>query len=495
MAVVTPLLWETLTTDLVQSGQRHMLGLASPQSNILKHVRNIYLQIRSITGNGDHLPQFLAAIPRGQLRGFKSVGKVELATVDLLLLLQPKLEVFDVPGGILAKAVESSWTTGCFSNLTSVVIYADNFSSETLQSLWNECPKLTFLELKRDPNLSSFATSAPMNENAFLPGPNRTFSTSTAEDNISSIVLHVNTLKLNSLHIGNITLPKILTTMFQRIDVLTLRELALDTFRGASELLEALSQQFAKGVPSLKRLQIVHLADQVTDDFTTSIFVFLTSFCGLQELVLQCTNCGKIDPDSIVNHGETLTRLTIINGGLHRENKARCFNATDLQKIATACPELERLSLNLYEIDPDRNESDFLGPQSGVAFVPNEFEKALNAIASMPKLHSLRLTNPPNYRKVYHRPGEFYRWYARSLQNGTERFAFQARADGIMGYLGMCGSNIKTIVFSPVETLKKADKPDKHGNIWPDYWYRRGRLANGKGKEVAVARPLASWQD
>jgi hypothetical protein len=93
--VVVPFLWETLTTDLIQSGKRHVLGLAHPKSNIIKHVRNINLLARSLDGGHvDHFPTLLAAIPRGQLRGFSSASQIQLSTSNLLLLLHPKLEVF-----------------------------------------------------------------------------------------------------------------------------------------------------------------------------------------------------------------------------------------------------------------------------------------------------------------------------------------------------------------------------------------------------------------
>jgi hypothetical protein len=89
----------------------------------------------------------------------------------------------------------------------------------------------------------------------------------------------------------------------------------------------------------------------------------------------------------------------------------------------------------------------------------------------MPKLRILRLTNPPNYRKVYHRPSELLHFLVRNLQSRLERHRFKARADGLMQYLGDHGSNIKLLAFSPVEKLKKADSPDKQGHVWPDYYY------------------------
>jgi hypothetical protein len=94
--IVAPVLWEILTTDLVQSDQRHPLGLAHPKSNIVKHTRMINLLALSTTRDIDHLPILLAAIPRGQLQSFKSDGEILPSTSSLLLLLHLTLQVFSM---------------------------------------------------------------------------------------------------------------------------------------------------------------------------------------------------------------------------------------------------------------------------------------------------------------------------------------------------------------------------------------------------------------
>jgi hypothetical protein len=475
--VILPFLWETFTTDLILSGQRHLLGLADPQSNIIKYVRNINLLDRSLPGNVNHLPKLLAVIPRGQLRAFRSVCQVQQAIIELLLMLHSNLEVLDIPAdSVLADVLNSPWTTGCFSSLTSFKINIRCFSSQALQRLWGECTSLIHLEFQG--YRSPFGSNAAIHEDAFK-----------SQEKPGSTLAEAGALRLESLRMDNTTLPKSLDTMFQRIDILTLHELTLNTFVGAADLLDSMASCFAENTPSLKKLRILNLGEQTTEYFVGSLFSFLTSFCGLQELTLHCTNCHKIDADGIVFHGETLRTLFIVNGGIHRRDKDRCYGPSDLQKIATACLELEHLSLNLYELDTDRGESDFLGPRLGTPFEPSEFEQALNVIASLPKLYKLRLTNPPDYRDVYHRPGEFFRWFPRSVERGQERYRFQARADGVMRYLGAQGSNLQCLLFSPVEPLKKVDRADAHGHVWPEYTYRRGRLISANGMESAVAIP------
>lgn len=160
------------------------------------------------------------------------------------------------------------------------------------------------------------------------------------------------------------------------------------------------------------------------------------------------------------------------------------------------CTGLVHLCLNLYEIEEDRDESDILGRQADVAYTPNDFETGLQALASINSLRTLRLTNPPEYRKAFHALGDFLRFFRRNLQSGTERVKFQARADGVLRYLGEHGSNIEGLAFAPVQKLKRAaDTPDKQGHIWPNYYYFRGKTTDRKGIDVALARPLVEWNE
>ncbi|KAI4671073.1 uncharacterized protein J4E88_009470 [Alternaria novae-zelandiae] len=314
--VAMPIMWETFTTDLLVKtgpGSRNVRGLASPASNIVKHVRKVNLLDRpNAFKEADQLPQLLAAIPRGQLCGFKSGSGVPI-----------------------------------------------------------------------------------------------------------------------SLHIGALILPATFGTMFQRIDIIALTELVLDGTALVAGLLEAMGSDFQKREPSLRKLRLLLMDEDESNDIRSQLELFLLSFHGLSQLHYQCGNCDKIDVDGIINHGETLTDLLIVNGGVHRQDATECMSAEDLGKVAIACPSLEQLCLNLYEIDPDTPEGDFLGPKTSVPLESTEFEKALSAIASMKALRLLRLTNLPNYRKAYHRQGEFMRFFRRSLESGEQRYAFQARAGEI----------------------------------------------------------------
>jgi hypothetical protein len=220
--VVAPVLWETFTTDLVQSGQ-HDPGLAHPKSNIVKHTRNINVLSRPSASSLDHLPKLLANIPRGQPRSFRSATFVQPTLVDLLLLLHPNLKVLDVAGEkTLATALESPWTSGSFTNFKSVIIHIGSIASEGLQRLWNEYTKLTHLEVKPSASLKFPARSAVIHEEDLLLNPIQATLGSTKEDDSSSTDQSVKALRLVYLCLVSIVLPKDLKTMFQRIDVLAL---------------------------------------------------------------------------------------------------------------------------------------------------------------------------------------------------------------------------------------------------------------------------------
>ena len=53
------------------------------------------------------------------------------------------------------------------------------------------------------------------------------------------------------------------------------------------------------------------------------ISLLMLSFNGLRQLHFECSNCIKIDVDGIINHGETLTNLLVVNGSIHRQDATR----------------------------------------------------------------------------------------------------------------------------------------------------------------------------
>jgi hypothetical protein len=63
----------------------------------------------------------------------------------------------------------------------------------------------------------------------------------------------------------------------------------------------------------------------------------------------------------------------------------------------------------------------------------------------------------------------------------------------MMQYLAARGSNVKILALSPIEgtTLTGTASRDRIGL---SYWYFRGRVMDGIGPEVAVARPSRSWE-
>jgi hypothetical protein len=106
----------------------------------------------------------------------------------------------------------------------------------------------------------------------------------------------------------------------------------------------------------------MYMSEITTTGFTSNLQLLLLSFHGLRKLHVDCKTRLKIDVNGIITHGETLADLTVVNGSIYRQSGTSCMSAEDLRKIAIACPQLIKLCLNLYEIDPNTPEGDFLGP-------------------------------------------------------------------------------------------------------------------------------------
>ncbi|KAI4682862.1 hypothetical protein J4E81_009485 [Alternaria sp. BMP 2799] len=490
--VVMPIMWEIFTTDLLaKTGSRNVLGLASPASNIVKHVRKINLLDRpNAFKEADQLPQLLAAIPRGQLCGFKSGSGVPISTLELLLQIHPKLEHFIIPGTQMSQILQSPWTGSSLSGLTRMVVSINTLTPREFRELWVRCPKLTHIHMMQGETVMPTTARVSLQEGHFGADTTSTVSQGGSETTQSDMV----SLQLSCLSIGPLILPATFGTMFQRIDMISLTELVLVGTERVAELLEAMCSVFQKREPSLRKLRLLEMNEDASNDIRSQLELFLLSFHGLSQLHYQCGNCDKIDIDGIINHGETLTDLLVVNGGVHRQDATECMSAEELGKVAIACPSLEQLCLNLYEIDPDTPEGDFLGPKSAIPSESTAFENALSAIASMKALRLLRLTNPPNYRKAYHRQGEFMRFFRRSLESGEQRYAFQARADSIVRYMGDRESNIRLLALSPMESLTKAATADKNGHVWPDYFYTCERMKGNRGAEISIARAVRDWK-
>jgi hypothetical protein len=52
--------------------------------------------------------------------------------------------------------------------------------------------------------------------------------------------------------------------------------------------------------------------------------------------ILLSANGHKVDVDSVAFHGETLKILCLVNGGIHRRDRSRCIDPSDLMKTAAS---------------------------------------------------------------------------------------------------------------------------------------------------------------
>jgi hypothetical protein len=202
-----------------------------------------------------------------------------------------------------------------------MTVYPGCLSRAGMQKLWVECPAL--LDLKFMRTVGGFMSGAAvLHEEDFVPshGVHPESATTDSSDQVSEILP---ALRLRILHIHDVTLPGSLETMLQRIDALTLRVMTLNVVPGTSRIFEALASRFQQSEPALSRLYILGLGQQTADTLIANLPLLLTSFSGLEDLKLQCLNCDKLGVDGIVNHGETLKTLFVVNGTIHREDRDR----------------------------------------------------------------------------------------------------------------------------------------------------------------------------
>jgi hypothetical protein len=163
-----------------------------------------------------------------------------------------------------------------------------------------------------------------------------------------------------------------------------------------------------------------------------------------------------------------------------------CFSAADITRLASVCPRIQQLCLNIFDLAPGASE-DFAGfhtkAYSDVVVPQTHFEAALGAIAKMPSHQTLRLPDPRIFRIGTDQEGDMAPGIDLWVAQGNQQLRFQALADGIMGYLAERGSKTKILAFSPLDGIRKSDSPDENGHSWPHYFYLRARLTDSLGSE------------
>lgn len=217
----------------------------------------------------------------------------------------------------------------------------------------------------------------------------------------------------------------------------------------------------------------------------------LEAFQGLQEIHFIARFGKKLDVSSNIRHGATLKTLIVeTNRCGPSKTEAQCINAGDLSLIAASCPKLEQLALPLYSINPEDEDApdyDIIGPRPGHPHVRTELEAALDAIASMENLHTLRISDATSYTSERTMPKT-------PKQQAEWRYAFQARAHGVIQYLAARSSGVKVLGFSPVVKILACKVPDQIGHFWPHYFCTRGTTRDVLGAVTTVARPLQDWK-
>jgi hypothetical protein len=186
--LMLPILWRTLTTDLIKRDGRRFSDLG-PSMNIVKHIHNINLLHRTIAGNVDYLQMLLQIIPLGQLQSFESTDPMQLSTLQALLWAHRKLVKLQVPStSALCTILQSTYTLGCFRELKSLTVDVTKFSCDGLRRLWNECSKLTHI------SFVGGSITAIIPEDAFMPWSDTKLKLSTSISDSRSLVYILHSL-------------------------------------------------------------------------------------------------------------------------------------------------------------------------------------------------------------------------------------------------------------------------------------------------------------
>jgi hypothetical protein len=273
--------------------------------------------------------------------------------------------------------------------------------------------------------------------------------------------------------------------------MMALRKLTIEDCpaQGIIRLFEALTHSFASGDPQLKSLQIKQTIRTKSGLFADTLNALLLSFRGLQELFIYDGDCRKVDVAAVVNHGSTLKTLILLKGDPHKFDPVK----PEIIDMLSHCLNVEQLCMDLYDLQHNKCEGDnpdFVAPPSTHSSARSPLEAAFTTIATLPKLHTLRITDSKIHRCGTDADLDITDMQLRRMGNGSQRYQFQATADTLMQYLHKQGSELKLLAFSPLDYFGKPHDPDVNGHYWPHYHYYKATFTDGLGINTAVVRPL-----
>ncbi|KAF2118803.1 hypothetical protein BDV96DRAFT_677639 [Lophiotrema nucula] len=506
--IVLPMLWNTLTTDLVPTKTKELVDLVRPHSNILKHVQYLCLQKPAEKEAEDEndaplpgrdLPLLLCVIPKNQLRGFESDISLPYLTFQILLQLHQRMHTLRVVTDghdahhLLTQMAQSPWALKCFSNLKHLTVYPAQEDARGTRLLLDQSPQLETLELKhRGDNPPTSISTA-------------TFDEKEDESRVSLLrkwagwaeVQNDRYVALQKLAVHQVHLPKLLDGFFRRINVLLLKELVLVETPTALYFLRQLAQKFKGGKPELKKFTLAEMDAESCPTFNQDTSLFLNSFIGLVELRINGVQQSPLDVKAVVHHGASLRILSLVTDDSFDLDAKHCYTAPQFAQLTTGCPKLEQLRINIYElcardnIDVDMPDTTIFRPSPPVQIdqAPQEFRQVLSSIASLRNLHTLHFAQHPLLVNC-----------AASLEanfwmvaDGWASMHMQAQATSLLQNLTERGSKVKVLGFGPIAgDMPSLDNiaPDTNGHIFPKYFYYKARMRDGMGVDVVIARPL-----
>jgi hypothetical protein len=306
--------------------------------------------------------------------------------------------------------------------------------------------------------------------------------------------------KLRDLRFDGLCFADHYAKTFRHIDPMVLTSIWLLQCFDVQPLLRSLARFSKNARPTLIYLEIELPDDTVERDVdvggvSRDTIDLLLSFCGLESIVLSMATFPLVSKEGIVKHAATLQLLV---ADAHHTNVSRHCNVSDLVAILDACSRLKELAVHIDLPVPatwTKLCHNIFEPAAGQSVADVTCVALLKAIAAHPRLHALRILDPPfldwdNSRDTVY----FSQNPIEAVHVESAAAALQNLMNHILQILIDHGSKMRQLGWLPSRTSGASSGLDSKGHRWPEYVYFRGRLVNGQGREKIVATPIAGWE-
>ncbi|KAF1938841.1 hypothetical protein EJ02DRAFT_514242 [Clathrospora elynae] len=450
--IAASMLWRTFVTDFAETETRNTeaLLLFRP-GGFLDSIRNLRL---SPTYDHNALSRLFSVLPRACLIELSAHDWVEKNTLGACLRTQPKLKKLYVPTSHQNSPCgppDAAYTAHSLKELQELTMTVHGHSPNSYEGYLAWFPHLSELR-----NLKI--------QGGFRPN---------TRNHLSSWDMPVGTqpLKLYRLSISGVVLPETPATFIDSLQLDLLTVLQVWSCCNPGPLMRGLSQKFIElGHSSLKALD--HFSERQAGNRGTE--ELLDSVDGLKRVYVTTRQGPLVAMSCLTRQGLSLRLLKVsATGG--PSNTSQSYSSLDFESLAASCPNIELLSIGLVSLDLRRWTS--FEPLSITPATNGQLFRSLEALARLPKLHTLRLTH-----KVF--CGEI-------TDPGFRRMRYEQLVNSILRILVDGGSPIQVLVIIPATQPAVLGTRDTNGHCWPRYYYRKGMIMLPGEERQPAARVIA----